>query len=612
MPDQLTEAPDAQDIDFQRHVAERVSKAGAVRGINPLRIERIHDDVRFDDLVSDITGRSGDKISCPFHGNDLDPSFTIYRGSNSGFCFGCIEENELLWTERGLVAARDVLVTDRLLDKCGDPQDIVAKETKSGRLFAVETSVFRNDPLLLTPDHTCLYVRLEDAMRELPYIYRGKSRLGFDGRTKVGRTRKRRFAIDPSSSIISEGPLENVSRGDYLLFPAISELKRNTDAMPIHDPRTRGPKDGIIPELPVNPDACRIYGLYLAEGSINPHDKSRVVRWTYNISEKTTLAKDTQSLLFEQFGLDSTLFVYRERNTCEVVCSNASLARGLSQWFGQGAENKCIPYSALWWPKHCQTQLLIGHADGDGDCRGASTTVSKRLAYGVFGLGIQAGRKMSIGYCPAYTDKAGLSHRENWTMYPRQRERAGGFFQHIAGQLFYWMRVSDVKDTKREGRVVDFSVKRTSSFLTKLAAVHNCPAGHGYYDHIKFVKEYYGHTWIQALKWIEKKYALPPIADVALEQDEDEEITTEVTFSDLSEPFLARAVKEVRQTKDPELALEYIHVYFSAHNFEDTADEAKKAREFGEAAKLHSKAAMRLARVLGQEAVNQILDEKEL
>ncbi len=139
-----------------------------------------------------------------------------------------------------------------------------------------------------------------------------------------------------------------------------------------------------------------------------------------------------------------------------------------------------------------------------------------------------------------------------------------------------------------------------------------CPAGHGYYDHIKFVKEFYGITWIQALRWIEKQYKLPPMADVALERDEDDEITTEVTFNDLSEPFLARAVREVKQTKDPELALEYIHVYFSALNFEEAAGEAKKAREFAEAAKLHFKAAMRLARVLGQEAVNQILDEKEL
>ncbi len=139
-----------------------------------------------------------------------------------------------------------------------------------------------------------------------------------------------------------------------------------------------------------------------------------------------------------------------------------------------------------------------------------------------------------------------------------------------------------------------------------------CPSGKGYYDHIRFVKEYYGITWVQALKWIEKQYNLPAIEDIALEQDEEDEITTEVSFNDLNEPFLARAVREVRHTKDPELAMEYIHVYFNAYNFEAAAKEAKDAREFQEATKLHYKAAMRLARVLGQEAVNQILDDKEL
>ncbi len=146
---------------------------------------------------------------------------------------------------------------------------------------------------------------------------------------------------------------------------------------------------------------------------------------------------------------------------------------------------------------------------------------------------------------------------------------------------------------------------------TNSAFCFGCPAGKGYFDHIKFVKEYYGITWVQALKWIEKEYKLPEIADIITKEDEDEEITTEVTFNDLSGPFITQAVEDVRRAKDVELALEYIHVYFSALHFEATADEAKKAREFSEAIKLRYKAAMRLARVLGQEAVNQILDKKE-
>ena len=138
-----------------------------------------------------------------------------------------------------------------------------------------------------------------------------------------------------------------------------------------------------------------------------------------------------------------------------------------------------------------------------------------------------------------------------------------------------------------------------------------CPAGRGYYDHIKFVKEFYSITWVQALKWIEKEYKLPPIADIITKEEEEDEITTEVTFSDLAGPFITRAVDEVQRLRDAELALEYIHVYFAAQDFEEIAEEAKKAREFSEAIKLHYKAAMRLARVLGQEAVNQILDKKE-
>ena len=53
--DQFTTTPDAQDLDFQKRTAEQIYKAGQARGINPLRIERIQDEIRFDDLVHDIT-----------------------------------------------------------------------------------------------------------------------------------------------------------------------------------------------------------------------------------------------------------------------------------------------------------------------------------------------------------------------------------------------------------------------------------------------------------------------------------------------------------------------------------------------------------------------------
>ena len=129
------QAPDVQDVDFAKAILERVHR---VRGINPARIERIHEEVRFDDLVSDLTGRTGYKISCPFHGTDSTPSFQIYPGTNSGFCFGCAPPTgyydhikfvreflglswyeAIVWIERkyGLPPLSDVLVEDEDSDE---------------------------------------------------------------------------------------------------------------------------------------------------------------------------------------------------------------------------------------------------------------------------------------------------------------------------------------------------------------------------------------------------------------------------------------------------------------------------------------------------------------
>jgi DNA primase len=79
--------PEPEDIDFDRKVAEELGHSSYT--INPLRWERVRNDVRFEDVVEELTGKTGQTISCPFHGPETVPSFRFYRSSNSGWCFGC-------------------------------------------------------------------------------------------------------------------------------------------------------------------------------------------------------------------------------------------------------------------------------------------------------------------------------------------------------------------------------------------------------------------------------------------------------------------------------------------------------------------------------------------
>lgn len=82
---------DSDDIDFTKTDIIALDAAHSrVSGINPARWERANDEINFQDLVEEFTGKySNDKINCPFHGSDSTPSFAFFPHKNNGWCFGC-------------------------------------------------------------------------------------------------------------------------------------------------------------------------------------------------------------------------------------------------------------------------------------------------------------------------------------------------------------------------------------------------------------------------------------------------------------------------------------------------------------------------------------------
>jgi hypothetical protein len=83
--------PDPEEVEFSREQYAKMYYSGEAAGINPLRWERARDDVRFDDVVFELTKHHSNSISCPFHGRDSRPSFYVYPPAkgNNGWCFGC-------------------------------------------------------------------------------------------------------------------------------------------------------------------------------------------------------------------------------------------------------------------------------------------------------------------------------------------------------------------------------------------------------------------------------------------------------------------------------------------------------------------------------------------
>ena len=435
------------------------------------------------------------KACCPFH-DEKTPSFNVSQERGFYKCFGCLSTDEPVWTGDGLKPIGEVAVGDRVLDRFGEWREVLATEHKTGALLQISTRGFRRDPLRLTPDHLCLFVRREDATKSLPYLYNCSVR----GTRLKGSYRRFRTRAIP----ITQANAEEMRVGDFLLFPVVAGKDRHTS--PLHAPHvirpySIGKRTARVETLPVNERTARLYGLYLAEGSTQP----RSVFWTFHIDEAPTLGQEIVETLRDCLGLRAAIYLHPHKNTCSVVCSKTDLARQFEYWFGKGCAQKKLPSQALFWPTAIQSALLQGYRDGDGNALGNSVSVSPFLSYGLYALCIQAGQRPSMGRNAPRTDKNDVSHRASWILGSIQQDKLSGFFQEIDGQNYFWSQVSDIQNGEENARVVDISVEGTESFVTKMGMVHNCGVSG---DIFKFVQEIENIGFPEAKRQLAERYGV--------------------------------------------------------------------------------------------------------
>ena len=403
--------------------------------------------------------------------NNRDISPSIKAAS-----FPCLEENELIWTNHGLTPIKDVEVGDMVLDLTGTPRSVLTKSENTEELLGIETANFKGDPLLLTPKHRCIFVPRKDALTHIPYLTQrergGRLTDTIDSRSKK-RNLNKKFPLQ-----LSECYASDLQVGDFLLFPRIPETNRTTQPLDNSEAKlahSNNSTSRTTAELPVTPTTCRLYGLFIAEGSTSGGKHINQARWTFHINEKDTLASFVQQTLLSEFNLNSTLSEDPKTNKCSVICCGSELARGLAKWFGRGSDKKTIPIEAMTWTTECQSELIRGYYEGDGcDKRNIAPTVSKQLAYSLFNLAIQAGLRPSVLHRNSYTDKTNLHHKESWYVELCKQDRHCRFFEKIQGVEYYWSKITKTKKMGIRSRVIDIETEETHSFLTKLAAVHNC------------------------------------------------------------------------------------------------------------------------------------------
>ena len=494
--------------------------------------------------------------NCPFHG-EKTASFSVSPQKGFYKCFGCVEENELIWTDKGLKPIGKVCLCDKVIDLKGELKSITNIIHKtSDVLLGISTDSFRYDPLWLTPDHTCLFVRQEDAVASLPYICRTKERLKFYSvRKRAKRSKKYQDLLK-----LTEGNAEEMKVGDYLAFPIIGEnLRKN---FPLAADGVVNPKKNLvngyrIEELPVNEKTARLYGLWLAEGSVG----RGFARWTFN-SNELNYAEEIVSTLKNEFNLDASIYHHgAHKNICEVNCSKTDLAKQLVYWFGKGAANKRIPAESLYWTTDVQKAFLEGYRDGDATSSGISKSTSRELSYGLFALAIQTKEFVSLLRTDECLDKNNQIHREFWTQYPRMRESLRGFYETIDGVEYYFSSIKEIEIKIEPSKVVDITVADTSAFTTKLATVHNCGKGGSAYN---FVMEMEGLNFPEAIKRV------ADISGVQLPEPVD----------DANYERNKKRKQEKKAVADQVIELNKYALEFWENHLQDNNAQAKAAREY--------------------------------
>jgi hypothetical protein len=395
----------------------------------------------------------------------------------------CVTLDTVIFTRQGLVPAEEVQVGDQVLTHRGRFRPVLAVRRRHAP-DTVEVTAKALDPLVVTPDHPVLSMRLANATAP-----GGSHAQGLEWRP-AGELSPRTFR---RSARGTTEPSPNAS--DALTFPVLDEdyeldeidLRAWYDYPGEPKPRTRritATDDGEFLRLNLaraqplryrqllDHRFGRLCGLWLAEGSYSTGH----AQWSFNTAE-TTLIAEVQATLLERLGLTSSTFSPGHTpNATIVTASQPRLARWWRS-FGQRAPGKRIPEWAWAAPRGFHQGMVEGWLDGDGfGQRGVTTSI--HLAWGMRLLATRSGLwpKLTRNKLRLPKDGNRITPRHvSYTLDMAAKSKVTEVWTDDDGDrlLGFWVRSVA---TAGPADVVNFHVDEDESYVTTGGTVHNCAA----------------------------------------------------------------------------------------------------------------------------------------
>lgn len=239
--------------------------------------------------------------------------------------------------------------------------------------------------------------------------------------------------------------------------------------------------------VPLDRDAGRLFGLWLAEGSFDS-DASTVLFSFSTEKESETLVPETIELVNKVFGLPAKAYP-NKANATNIRVHSEVLCRVFEKLMGRYSWGKRIPAEFMQADREFKEGLISGWLDGDGclvQGRRKGCTVSKELAIGLFMIANEIGMRPALQKEKPQVNKYAKSRRVAWKLLFSSQ---GDSYRVSDEDTRMWRKVRRVSGSKdKRGRDVkaathtksysgfvhNLTIDTDESFIVDGCAVHNC------------------------------------------------------------------------------------------------------------------------------------------
>jgi len=361
------------------------------------------------------------------------------------------------------------------LDPETAPQPVYARELTLDHYLAVPAGRAAFAPQVIRPadwlcDHQVTYrVRWSRSLEDRELIRASSERGESSRETGLALVKSAAYIRHVQSKLARGAALDTNTAGPIL----------DLDSSTLRFPNEHRP--GIPLEIPLGEDMARLLGYYCAEGCVvqsSQRPNSLVLNFSFS-HEETSRAEEVVRLLHKCLGVQGRLVTHA--TTLTVSASKASAALLFKTLAGSGAQARQVPEPLFTSPEAVVRAFLEAYIAGDGHSypngKVSSTTVSRKLAYGLGWLALQVGLFPSIYDTPMQAETLILSRRVKrgphqfsvvWHEKPlrnRKIKRAGSY---------YLLPLDKITRQPFQGDVYNLEVEEKHNYLANFCLVSNC------------------------------------------------------------------------------------------------------------------------------------------